>query len=90
MKSDELTLVGDNNGVTLVITDINGDSLEYHFTDVVHMEGNGSDVIFSYKYSIKMVLPIFKLIPTGSFSITTRGSLIVNMQGLDVYIMARA
>lgn len=90
MKADELTFNGGVDGVGLSITDINGDSLEYHFTDVVHLESTGDVSDFSYKYSIKTVLPIFKLIPTGSFFITTRGSLVMSLHGLDIYIMARA
>ena len=89
MKADEVSFVGDKNGCTLEMADINGDSLEYHFTDVVHIDGPGTSPDFEYKYLIKLVLPLLKRNPTGSISITSRGTLIFTVNSLDIYIMAR-
>jgi hypothetical protein len=90
MKADEVSLIGDKNGCTLEMADINGDSLEYHFTDVIHNEGTGTTPGFEYKYLIKLVLPLLKRNPTGSISITSRGTLIFTVNNLDIYIMARS
>lgn len=89
MKSNEVFFHGSKDGVTLEIADINGDSLEYHFSDVVHVE-TGVSVDFSYKYPIELLLPIFKTNPTGSFSLTARGSLMFTINDLDVYVMAKS
>lgn len=88
MKSDEVSFHGSKKGVTLEIADINGDSLEYQFTDIVHAKA-GTSLDFSYKYPIDLLLPIFKTNPTGQFSITARGMLMFTVNGLDVYVMAK-
>lgn len=90
MKADEITFTGDKNGCTLEMADINGDALEYHFTDIVHIEGTGISPDFEHKYLIKLVLPLLKLQPTGSFSVTSRGTLIFTVNNLDIYVMARS
>lgn len=90
MKADEITFTGDKNGCTLEMADINGDALEYHFTDIVHLDGPGTSTDFEHKYLIKLVLPLLKLQPTGSFSVTSRGTLIFTVNNLDIYVMARS
>lgn len=88
MKSDEVTFIGDNKGVNLVISDINGDALNYHFTDEYEVL-DGSSSNFSYKYSIDQLLPLFKTNTSGVCSLTARGSLMFTVNSLDVYVMAR-
>lgn len=89
MKADEVTFNGNSNGVSLELSDINGDTLEYHFADVIQGVTPGHEPDFSYKYPIDMLLPIFKTNPMGVFSLTARGSMMFTVNGLDVYIMAK-
>jgi len=88
MKSNEVSFHGNKDGVVLEISDINGDALEYHFSDIVHTNP-GVSLDFSYKYPIELLLPIFKTNPTGQFSLTPRGTLMFTVSGLDVYVMAK-
>lgn len=90
MKTDEVSFNGTKNGVSLDITDVNGDTLEYHFTSDMVTIGDSTPHNFSYKYPIDLLLPIFKTNQTGQCSITAKGTLIFNVNGLDVYIMARS
>lgn len=87
MKSKEFTFVGDDEGVTLEIADINGDTLQYKITDTISGDSGGSPIDFSYTYPIDSVLPVLKLNPTGAVQLTTKGSLIVTINELDVYFV---
>lgn len=89
MKADEVTFNGSTKGVSLELSDINGDALEYHFADIIQGVIPGHDPDFSYKYPIDMLLPIFKTNPMGVFSLTARGSMMFTVNSLDIYIMAR-
>lgn len=90
MKTDDVSFHGNKDGVILEIADINGDSLEYHFSDIVHLLGTGTSPDFSYKYPIELLLPIFKTNPTGSFSLTGKGTLVFPVNGLDIYVMCKS
>lgn len=89
MKTDEVSFHGSKDGVVLEIADINGDILEYQFSNTVHILGSGTSSDFSYKYPIELLLPIFKTNPTGSFSLTPKGTLIFVVNGIDVCVMAK-
>lgn len=87
MKSKEVKLIGNKKGATIEISDINSDTLSYHFNDTIQCH-NGDEPNFSYTYIIDDILPILKTNPTGTFSLTARGSLRYTVNGLDVYFMS--
>lgn len=89
MKSTEVKIVGNKKGAKLEISDINGDTLSYHFNDVI-ISHSGEEPNFTYTYLIDSLVPVFKTNPTGMFSLTARGSLSFTVNGLDVYFMSRS
>ncbi len=89
MKSDEVTFIGTKKGVRLEISDINSDTLSYHFNDTIMCDA-GEEPNFSHTYLIDSLIPVFKTNPVGMFSLTARGSLRFTVNGLDVYFMSRS
>jgi hypothetical protein len=89
MNTDEVEFHGDEDGVSLEFTDVNGDILEYKFADTGHIQFLGRERTFSYKYPVDNLLRMFKPNPTGTFYITGRGQLLYNIDGIDVYMMSR-
>lgn len=89
MKADDVTINGSKKGVSIEIADTNGDVLDFLFSDEVIPESENSTIEFSYTYPIKLLLPVLKTNPTGTFHLTTKGSLIFTVNGLDVYILAK-
>lgn len=91
MGSDELTLIGDKDGVSMEISDINSDKLAYAFADVVDnvVDGDGDSANFIHKYPIKTITTLFKTNPDGYFYLTSRGMLKIVVNNLDVLVLPR-
>ncbi|MGZ8924405.1 MAG: hypothetical protein ACXW2E_00845 [Nitrososphaeraceae archaeon] len=88
MKSNETTIRGNSAGVFILISDINGDVLEYLFADkYVALDGKLEE--FSYKYQIDQLLPLLQANPSGVCSITSRGQLMITINSLDVYLLPK-
>lgn len=87
MKSKFVSIVGDEHGASIEISDDNSDVMTFHFADFVNTTGPEPD--FSYKYEIDQLLPVLKTNPTGTISITARGSLVFEVNGIDIFLMAR-
>lgn len=85
MKGDSVSLISENGIVSLSISDINGDILQYQFTEDA-IEVNGNDVNFSFKYNIDVVLSVFKSNPLNTIKLTTKGTIIFDCEGLGLYI----
>lgn len=87
MKAKEVTLIGDKKGASVQISDINSDTLSYHFNDNI-VSHTGTPPEFSYTYIIDELLPIFKTNPIGTFRLTAKGALSFNVNGLDVIFIS--
>lgn len=90
MGADELTFVGNSDGVSFEMSDINSDKLEYKFADKVEtVDGTEGEAKFIHKYPIKTLFPLFKANPDGYFYLTTRGMMKVVVNNLDIYVLPR-
>lgn len=101
MSSDEITFVGTGelhhqgagvpSGVFFEMSDINADKMSYQFANGATRLDDEDDqpVNFNHAYALKTLLPLFKVNPTGRFSLTTQGILKIVINGLDVYVMPR-
>lgn len=87
MKSKFVTIIGNDEGASIEISDDNSDVLTYHFADFINTTGPEPD--FSYKYEIDQLVPVLKTNPVGTISITARGTLIFDVNGIDICLMAR-
>lgn len=93
MTSEDVALISDKNGVSLEMTDINGDVFNYHFADaplLVDKKADGKDTNFIHKYPLKIVLPLFKVCSDSPFFITSRGMIKLVVNGLDMYVLPKA
>lgn len=91
MSADEITFIGNDTGVFFEMSDINADKMNYSFTNAALRLDDEDDtpVDFVHSYALKTLLPLFKINPTGCFSLTTQGILKIVINGLDVYVMPR-
>ncbi|PPD55738.1 MAG: hypothetical protein CTY12_00330 [Methylotenera sp.] len=87
MKSKFVNIVGNSEGASIEISDDSSDVLTYHFTDFINTTGPEPD--FSYKYEIDQLVPVLKTNPVGTIAITARGTLIFDVNGIDICLMAR-
>ncbi len=91
MSADEITFVGNSDGVFFEMSDINADKMNYQFANKATRLDDEDDmpVAFVHAYALKTLLPLFKINPTGCFTLTTQGILKIVINGLDVYVMPR-
>ena len=85
----ELVNIINNDEVTFEFMDVNKDVFSYTFPNSAESLTTDSDAPkFAHKYPIKLVLALFKQEPDGFFSVGGRiGTLSVNVEGIDVYII---
>lgn len=91
MSADEVTFIGNSSGVLFEMSDINADKMNYQFANAAVRLDDEDDtpIAFIHAYALKTLLPLFKINPTGSFSLTTQGILKIVINDLDVYVMPR-
>lgn len=98
MSTDVVTLIGDESGLYFELSDINADKMRYQIADTIteyeieDSETNEDDedttVNFSYTYSLKTILPLFKANQTTDIFFTAReGFLKIVVNGLAVYVL---
>lgn len=93
MSATEVAFVGDKDGVSFEMSDINCDVLTYKFASVVDDVSDAksaADPTFNHRYPIKTLLPLFKTNPDGYFYLTTRGMLKVVVNDLDLYVLPKS
>lgn len=92
MTTDEVTIIGNEHGVFFEMSDINSDTMTYRFVNEATRTNIDDDepVNFTHSYALKTILPLFKISPTGQFSVTTQGIMQVVVNGLNVYVMPRS
>ena len=84
--ADDIIIKTNKNKVEVTIEDITNDALTFDLdTNPEVIEGNSLEH-FSYKFPIKMILPLLKQNSGGDFFLTARGILKINVNGLDFYI----
>lgn len=93
MNADEVAFISDKNGVHIEMTDINGDKFTYKFAERavdVDDEDDSKDVSFNHRYPIKTLLPLFKIASDVPFFLTSRGMMLIKVNGLNLYVLPRA
>lgn len=89
MKSEFVTLKCVNNKLEIEITDTNGDNLTYDINaDVQNLIDDEDEVNFSYKYQIKLILPLLLNKSTSkTVTITKIGMFKIMVNGIMMYIL---
>lgn len=88
MSTDEVTFVGTDDGVSFEMSDINSDTLAYHFADDIETIGDNVST-FKHRYPSKTLHTLFKANTDGYFQITSKGMMKIIVNNLDVYVLAR-
>ena len=92
MNSDDVSIISNKDGVSFEITDINSDAMNYKFSDgvdLVDVKADQDDTEFSFKYPLKVILPLFKAAPSAPFFISTKGMLKIIVNELDMFVLPR-
>lgn len=93
MGSDDVAIIGNKDGVFIEVSDINSDKLTFKFADtfeIVEEDNEDTPANFSHKYPIKMVTTLFKLNPSCTVQITTKGAMKIVVNQLDVIVIPRS
>ncbi len=83
MGAEVVELCSDKAGLSFVLIDTNQDKFEYRFDD----EGHTSE--FAHKYPTKTLLALFKHNPTNTFEVGNKGTLLIKINGLGVYVLPK-
>lgn len=86
MSAEPVSLICNPDGVTFEFVDVNSDKFSYTFTDEVTAAKDASDS-FTYKYPIKILLPLFKHNAESTFQIGRKGMLNIVVNNLNVYVL---
>jgi len=90
MAADEVTFIGDADGMSFEIRDNNSDVFAYKITDDVDLENGHTVADFFHKYPIKLIVPLFKQNPDGYFYLTTKGMMYISVNDINVVVLPRS
>lgn len=89
MSTDVVSIIGDSEGVSFKLVDVNNDVFKHTFTDsVTNIKGDDKSS-FAHRYPIKTLLALFKHNPDGLFKIGAKGILSFPINGLTVFVLPR-
>lgn len=86
MGADVVSLICNSDGVTFELQDVNSDKFSHTFTDEVE-KMDGADDSFTYKYPIKVLLPLFKENAENVFEIGKKGMLRITVNNITLFIL---
>jgi hypothetical protein len=90
MGADVITLIGNDDGVTMELADINMDKMTFQLADAADLQAlDGSTPNFTHKYPIKTVLALFKHNTGGAFQLTSRGIMRMSINNLCVNVLPK-
>jgi hypothetical protein len=81
MGADVVSLICNGEGITFQFVDGNDDKFSHTFTT------EGSNDSFTYKYPIKILLPLFKHDVENSFKIGRKGMLNIVVNNLNIFVL---
>lgn len=86
MKAETVSVIS-NDGVTFELLDVNSDVFSHQFADdAINLAGNDTTK-FAYRYPVKTLLLLFKNASEGLLTVSKRGILCININGLNVYVL---
>ena len=86
MGADVVSLISNNEGVTFEFVDVNSDKFTHTFTERIAMNA-GANNTFTYKYPIKILLPLFKHDAESTFQIGRKGMLNIVVNNLNIFVL---
>ena len=86
MKAETVSVIS-NDGVTFELLDVNNDVFSHQFADdAVNLTGKETTK-FAYRYPVKTLLLLFKHASEGLLTVSQRGIMCINVNGLNVYVL---
>jgi len=89
MGSDLVEFHSDGDGVHFSLVDVNNDTFEHQFAEKATPLTEGSEGKFTYKYPVKTLLALFKDSSVDHFSVGGKGTMLVKVSGLGVYVLPK-
>jgi hypothetical protein len=89
MGADTVTVISNDNGVAFELADTNNDVFSNIFTTNAEPVGDTVGVDFVNRYPVKTLLALFKQNPDGCFYIGQKGTLKINVNDIDIYVLPR-
>ena len=87
MGSETVAIVGDDDGVSFELEDINEDKLSHTFAHEYTSDDDVAIAPFSHKYPAKTLLSLFKQNPDGTFEIGAKGIMRIAVNDLNMYVL---
>ena len=87
MKSEEVTIISNDDGVSFEMADINNDVLKHTFATSATPLTNESNTKFAHRYPTKILIALFKQNTDGTFCIGKKGMLSYTINGLTLYVL---
>ncbi len=86
MGADVVSLINDGSGATFEFIDVNSDKFSHTFTKRIAMD-SGAEETFTYKYPIKILLPLFKHDAENTFQVGRKGILSIVVNNLSIFVL---
>lgn len=87
MKAEAVAFIGDDTGVHIEMSDINGDTLSYDVSSDVDKIGDGAADGFNHSFNIRVLLPIIKARGSKYITFTSKGFMNVKVSNLNFYLV---
>ena len=85
MRSEDVYFVCKDDEVTVEIQSINNDIFKHTFQNPIASDLD--DVRFAYKYPAKKLMPLIKRNPTGFLKFGERGTINIEADGFNFYLL---
>ena len=89
MGSDVVEFKSNSCGVHFTLEDVNNDTFNHQFANSSEALGEASDGRFTHKYPVKTLLALFKHESVNHFEVGSKGTMLVKINGLGVYVLPK-
>lgn len=89
MGSDLVQFHSDKDGVRFELIDTNNDTFDHLFAEKATPLSKESEGYFTHKYPVKTLLALFKDDSVDHFSVGSKGTLLVKINDLGVYVLPK-
>lgn len=89
MGAELVEFRSDAEGVSFALVDANSDTFEHSFADAASPLSKDSDGSFTHKYPVKTLLSLFKDGSVTHFDVGAKGTMLVKVNDLGVYVIPK-
>jgi hypothetical protein len=89
MGSDDVSITSNKDGVSFALVDVNSDTFDHAFAEKAEQLDKESEAYFTNKYPVKTLLALFKHDSSNTFNVGKKGTLLVKINDLGVYVLPK-